>query len=54
MTRIIVRVQCLLGSSPIYDLPEISLLIEQPHADYRHTQITCGLELIAGHIAESA
>jgi len=43
-------VQGLLRSVFVDYLAKIALLIEQPHANYRHTQVTGGLELIAGHI----
>ena len=35
-------------------LSKIALLVEQPHADHRHAQITGGFELIARHVTQPA
>ena len=43
-----------LVSTLVDDLAKIALLVEQSHADHRHTEIAGGLELITGHITEPA
>ena len=54
LSGIVVRVEGLLLSVLVDHLAKIALLIEQSHADHRHTQIAGGFELIAGHIAKPA
>ena len=53
LAGIVVGVNGLLRAVLIDQLPKIALLIEQSHAGHRHAQIAGGLELIAGHVAQS-
>ena len=54
LARVVVGEQGLLRPVLVDLLAEITLLVEQAHADDRHPQVAAGLELVAGHIAESA
>src|ERR1039458_8530319 len=54
LSRIVIRKECLLLSVLVDHLAKIALLVEQSHADYRHTQIAGGFELIAGHVTKAA
>ena len=54
LSGIVIRVEGLLRSVLVDHLAKIALLVEQSHADHRHTQIAGGFELIAGHIAKPA
>src|ERR1044071_3337503 len=50
--RIVVGGARLLAAVCPDDLAEVALLIEQPYAHDRDAQVACGLELIAGDVAE--
>ncbi len=54
LAGIVVGEQRPLRAVPVNQLPEISLLIEQPDGDHRHAEIARRLELVAGHVAEAA
>ena len=52
LSGVVVRIQSLLGSVLVDHLAKIALLVEQPYAHYRHSQIAGSFELIPGHIAK--
>ena len=54
LARIIDRVECSLVAIRIEILAEISLAIEQPDSDYRHSQVAGCLHLIPGYVAETS
>ena len=54
LSGIVIWEEGLLVSALVDDLTKIALLVEQSHADHRHTEIAGGLELITGHITEPA
>ena len=54
LSGIVIRKEGLLRSVFIDHLAKIALLVEQSHADHRHTQIAGGFELIAGHVSKAA
>ena len=54
LAGIVERIQRDLFASRIDLLAEISLLIQQADANHRHAQIVRRLELIAGHVSQTA
>ena len=54
MSGLVIRKERLLRAILVDQLAKIAVLVEQPHANHRHTQVTGGLELIAGHVAQAA
>ena len=50
---VVVREISLLGPRFVDDLTKIALLVEKPDADDRQAELARGLELIAGHVAQS-
>ena len=54
LSRIVIGEESLLCSLLVDHLAKVTLLVEQPHCGYRHTQVACGLELIPSHVAEPA
>ncbi len=54
LSGIVVGIEGLLRAILVDHLAKIALLVEEPHADHRHPQIAGRLELITGHIAQSA
>ena len=53
LSGIVIRVERLLLSVLADGLAKVALLVEQSHGGHGHAQIAGGLELIAGHIAQT-
>ena len=53
LARIVIRVERHLGSLRIEHLAEVALLVQEPHADHRDTQVARRLELVAGDVPKS-
>jgi hypothetical protein len=51
---VVVGVKLLLPPVERQDLPEVPLLVQEPHADERHPQVGRGLQVVAGEDAEPA
>jgi len=51
---VVVGVQRFLAAIGANHLTEVALLVEEPDADHRNTEVTRGLELVPGHVAEPA
>ena len=54
MSGLVIRKERLLCAILVDQLAKIAVLVEQPHTNHRHAQVTGGLELIAGHVAQPA
>ena len=54
LSGLVIREERLLRTILVDHLAKIAVLVEQPHADYRHPQVAGGLELIAGYVAQPA
>ena len=51
---VVVGVELLLSAVGVEHLPEVALRVEQAHADHRDAEIARALELVPGHVAETA
>jgi hypothetical protein len=52
--KIVVLIRFLLPSGGIQVLPEISLLVEQPHGHQRHSQVAGRFQMVAGQHSQAA
>src|SRR5579884_1540083 len=53
LTGIVERPEGNLVTCLIDDLAKVSGVVKQPHANYRHSEIACGFQLISGYVAEA-